>query len=80
MRLRPISRKLLLLAALSLLLFQACEFSDRPKPNEKFYCKVDGKHWRTNNDGDFKVISLTADLTNSDKHLGIIAFNAKLNQ
>lgn len=75
---RPFAR--LLLPAAWLLLSMSCKDPDRPKPDERFYCKVDGKHWRPNNDGDFKVITLTADLTNDNKHLFIHARNAKLNQ
>jgi hypothetical protein len=75
---RPIPWVLAILLTL-LLLCQACDL-DRPKPDEKFYCKVDGKHWRPDNDGDFKAITLTADLTNGNKHLAINARNAKINQ
>lgn len=80
MRLRPISWKLPLVGVLPLLLFQACGFSDRPKPEDEFYCKVDGRHWRPNGDGDFKAITLTADISKNNQVLGIIASNYKTDE
>jgi hypothetical protein len=78
MKRRPILWVLASLLAL-LLLCQACDL-DRPKPDEKFYCKVDGKHWRFDNDGDFKAITLVAELTNQNRDLYIRASNDKLRE
>jgi len=62
-----------------MLLCQACDLN-RPKPDDKFYCKVDGKHWRPNSDGDFKAITLTADLLENNRFLGIVASNYKIDE
>ena len=69
-----------LLCVLPLLLAQSCKDPDRPKPDEKFYCKVDGKTWRPDNDGDFKRITLVSDLVNGGKTLYIRATDAKNRQ
>jgi len=42
MKRRQIPWVLTLMLAL-VLLCQACKDADRPKPNDRFYCKVDGK-------------------------------------
>jgi len=61
-------------------LCQACKDPDTPKPDEKFYCKVDGKHWRPDSDGDFKAHTLISDLTYEGKYLRIHATDAKNRQ
>ena len=75
---KPISWAAAPLLAL-LLLCQACD-PDRPKPEEKFYCKVDGKHWRPDSDGDFKRITLVSDLMDQGRGIYIRATDASTNQ
>jgi hypothetical protein len=58
------------------LLCQACDL-ERPSPEDRFYCKVNGKHWRPNRDGDLKASTLKADLTNQNKDLYIRASDNK---
>ncbi len=79
MKRRPIPWVLAILVSATLL-GQACKDPDSPKPDEKFYCKVNGKHWRPDSDGDFKAHTLLADFKNNFKHLAINARNAELGE
>ena len=62
------------------LLCPACGNLDGPKPEDKFYCKVNGKHWRPNSDGDFKAHTLLSELTYQGKTIYIRAIDNKIDQ
>jgi len=79
MKRRPIPWVLAILVSATLL-GQACKDPDSPKPDEKFYCKVNGKHWRPDSDGDFKNHTLISDLMDDGKTLYIRAIDAKSDQ
>lgn len=57
----------------------SCNKNNAPQPNEEFYCKINGKAWRPNRDGDIFLKVVKSEFVDKGTGFYILAWNAKSN-